>query len=1400
MTSTPFTVWSGSDLSALANSFLGAGSGISIDASSISLHASAADAVNLYDGSLTALGIGSGLLLTSGTTPGTTNTVGWFGQDNTQYAVDGTPIDFNNGSPLIDSVVNTVFQTQSYDATTLAFNFTVSDPAATSVTFDLVFGSDEYPEWVDQFVDCAVIVVNGVNYALFNHDPNAPLSVIGSNLAAGYFQDNAGNILPIEYDGVSHVLKIVAPINGGQVNSITIGIADTGDHVYDSGLFIANMVAGSTPGSGVVATPTVPATDGNDTVSGTVGADLIELKGGDDTAYAGAGDDIVVAGAGNDHVYGGSGNDTLEGDQGNDMLDGGTGNANVAVYAGVSTDFAVVVDAATGVVTVTDHGSDANDEGSDTLVSVQQLKFADGLFDVTPGGLVAHVDGGSAVNAPGAVALSGIAVPGHVLTAIVTDADGLPASDAMAFQWLTSADGVTWTDTGVVAKTFALAEADAGHQVMAVASYTDAKGTAETAQSGAVAVAAPSGALAIQLMTLETPAGGTVANPITTLLADAVALGFTPASAEQAIKVALGLPDIDLRTYDAYTALQANPTDPTALAVMKIGAQVAMLASVSDPSGFDLTLKVIAAFDNGQVLHLADKATVDTLLAGTDAALLQIVEGLNKDMADAHSLSGVTLVWNDYAGQTDQLSPYIGHLDVLSLAINQAPTGFFDGTLPHGAQDQPLTIAAADLLAGFTDPEGGALSVSGLVANVGGAFIDNGDGTFTFVPDAGYTGPVELNWAVSDPAGAAVSAQGLLIVDATLPPADTTSPTATLTSDVVGTATGDVTFTLTFSEPVAALDASAFTIANGAIVGIVGDGMVFTVQVTPDANFEGTLDLTLNAGAVTDLAGNATQADIAASQIVDTLAPTATIASTASGTITGPVTYTLTFSEAVTGLAADDFTVTNGQISAVVGSGKAWTVTVTPGADVEGVLDLALRDGAVIDAAGNAGSGALAATLALDTRAPTVASFTPADGATGVAVGANLVVTFSEVVTHGSGTVAIRTGSATGTVVESFDAATSASLGWAGATLTIDPTAALAAGTHYFVTFTAGSVIDLAGNAYAGSASYDFTTLAAQPLVLVGTAGVDVLSGGDLNDVLTGLGGVDKLDGKGGSDSYVIGAPSEHSAAEITDTGTSGTDTVTFAATTASTLTLFAGDTGLEGVNLAPGTVGLSVNAAAVKNGLAITGNAGANTLTGTGFDDVLTGGAGNDVLAGGAGNDTVSYADMSAAVTVNLALTKAQVTGAGGSDTLSGIENLIGGSGNDVLTGNAGANRLEGGAGNDTFNGAAGADRLTGGTGADTFLFTATSSSTAAAADTITDFNRSEGDRIDLHLIDAATGGKDNAFSVVSAFTHVAGQLMISVSGDHYLAQGDVNGDGVADFGLIVYATTPLGAADFVL
>ncbi len=133
------------------------------------------------------------------------------------------------------------------------------------------------------------------------------------------------------------------------------------------------------------------------------------------------------------------------------------------------------------------------------------------------------------------------------------------------------------------------------------------------------------------------------------------------------------------------------------------------------------------------------------------------------------------------------------------------------------------------------------------------------------------------------------------------------------------------------------------------------------------------------------------------------------------------------------------------------------------------------------DGHGTAESVTSSATTAVvtDTIAPTIITFTPADGATGVAVGSDLVLHFDEAIQKGTGLIEIHSGTATGALVASYDAATSTNLTVSGSTLTINPTADLASGTHYFVLLPDGSVSDLAGNHFAGSSLYDFTTVAA---------------------------------------------------------------------------------------------------------------------------------------------------------------------------------------------------------------------------------------------------------------------------------------------------------------------------------
>ena len=128
----------------------------------------------------------------------------------------------------------------------------------------------------------------------------------------------------------------------------------------------------------------------------------------------------------------------------------------------------------------------------------------------------------------------------------------------------------------------------------------------------------------------------------------------------------------------------------------------------------------------------------------------------------------------------------------------------------------------------------------------------------------------------------------------------------------------------------------------------------------------------------------------------------------------------------------------------------------------------------------------------------------------------------------------------------------------------------------------------------------------------------------------------------------------------------------------------------------------------------------------------------------------------------------------------------------------------MVGDAGDDLLTGGAGADRLIGGTGADQFIFEAVSDSGrgAESRDTIVDFNGAEGDVIDLSGMDADAGAAgDQAFSVVGAFSGAAGELRVDVSasGNSAILRGDIDGDGAADFEILVRGAPP-DADDFIL
>jgi Ca2+-binding RTX toxin-like protein len=255
---------------------------------------------------------------------------------------------------------------------------------------------------------------------------------------------------------------------------------------------------------------------------------------------------------------------------------------------------------------------------------------------------------------------------------------------------------------------------------------------------------------------------------------------------------------------------------------------------------------------------------------------------------------------------------------------------------------------------------------------------------------------------------------------------------------------------------------------------------------------------------------------------------------------------------------------------------------------------------------------------------------------------------------------------------------------------------------------------------------------------LVGTVGGDLLQGGDGDDVLDGGAGDDILQGGLGDDTMQPTGGGNDSL-----NGGDGKDTLRIIWTANHgdhyTLNGDAGDDFLEfNSNYTDVAVVLNGGEGADMIGAYGAYGGGGVQAYGGGGDDWIFAGLSNDVLDGGATGESSFYPDswqgpgdtlsymalgMIAGVTVNLANTAAQNTGAGGVDTISNFENLdgshyddqlagddranviFGGGGADVIFGAGGADKLMGADGDDELDGGAGLDHLEGGLGNDTYV-----------------------------------------------------------------------------------------------
>ena len=244
----------------------------------------------------------------------------------------------------------------------------------------------------------------------------------------------------------------------------------------------------------------------------------------------------------------------------------------------------------------------------------------------------------------------------------------------------------------------------------------------------------------------------------------------------------------------------------------------------------------------------------------------------------------------------------------------------------------------------------------------------------------------------------------------------------------------------------------------------------------------------------------------------------------------------------------------------------------------------------------------------------------------------------------------------------------------------------------YFDSQAAVRVSLLAGTATGGDAAGDSLT---NIQGLSGGASNDALTGDNNDNLLIGNGGRDTLLGMGGNDT-IDGGPGLDSMDGGTGNNTvdyteSSTETNGAAVTVnleASTVT--GGDGTGDTIANFQNAIGSQYNDTLIANhiGSSLVGGLGNDTLQGGAGNDTLEGDGGNNLLVGGGGNNTASFVSVSGvsaslvtdtASFIYTTLSGTTTTTVSGADSFSGIENLTGGAGNDLLQGDGYANSLRG-------------------------------------------------------------------------------------------------------------------------
>ena len=254
--------------------------------------------------------------------------------------------------------------------------------------------------------------------------------------------------------------------------------------------------------------------------------------------------------------------------------------------------------------------------------------------------------------------------------------------------------------------------------------------------------------------------------------------------------------------------------------------QIAVLANDSDPDGDPLTITAVGAPGHGAVALNGDGTLTYTPAAGFTG-----VDSFTYTISDGRGGSASQVV------------------DVSVGAAGDAP--------PTARRDQAATPAGTPVivavLANDSDPDGDPLVVTGASA-ANGAVALNPDGTITYTPNAGFTGPDLITYAISDGRGGAAASTVSVAVGGAPDGAPTARPDQAVTDANVPVR---VAVLANDTDP----DGDPLTVTGaGAAHGAVALNPDGAITYTPDAGFTGVDTITYS---ISDGRGGAATSTVA---------------------------------------------------------------------------------------------------------------------------------------------------------------------------------------------------------------------------------------------------------------------------------------------------------------------------------------------------------------------------------------------------------------------------------------------------------------------------------------------------------------------------------------------------------